>query len=327
MKFIDLHEDLVNYFGSDRRLLGMPQMQFSQAFPQIRHADIPAYSVTGTKVIICSLFPLTFRGGKCVAYKPKRVIAKQLITYRRIAKRQAVFTEIKNKVDLRRVLKSPDKIGLLLHMEGADAIRSVRDLARYYKLGVRSIGLTWDTSNHLASGTKGKGGLTPFGKDILGEMARLNMLLDLTHLNRKSFWQALKLYPGAIMASHVAARKLNSHPQNLTNAQITAIIKRDGVIGISFLPWLYGRRNLNKQDFINHLTYLKRHFGCNNLAIGTDFFGFALSEGIEGLNNITDLKQIFTELKTSGWKSNEIDRLFWRNAQRLISRSFNKASP
>ena len=116
----------------------------------------------------------------------------------------------------------------------------------FYELGIRLMGITWNRKNDLGSGV-GEGvldeGLTRFGKAVVSEMNRLGMVVDISHLSQKGFWDVVDITDSPIIASHSNSRALADHPRNLTDDQAKAVANSGGVIGVTLVrPFLGEKR-------------------------------------------------------------------------------------
>ena len=151
--------------------------------------------------------------------------------------------------DFRLVLSARDmddaaqagQIGVLLSIEDGAALEgSLSALRAFYRLGVRAMGLTWNGRNELGEGVgaaKGAGGgLTAFGRDVVREMNRLGMIVDVSHLSEAGFWDVLEISDAPVIASHSNAKAVCDHRRNLTDRQIKALADAGGVMGINFCP-------------------------------------------------------------------------------------------
>jgi membrane dipeptidase len=140
--------------------------------------------------------------------------------------------------DIRRAHRE-HKIAALIGIEGGHAIEdSLRLLRLYYELGVRYMTLTHSNSNHWADSSgdakKPNNGLSPFGKEVIAEMNRLGMIVDISHVADKTFWDALEVSKAPIFASHSSCRAISPVPRNMTDEMIVALAKKGGVIQINF---------------------------------------------------------------------------------------------
>jgi len=135
------------------------------------------------------------------------------------------------------------KIAALMGIEGGHAIEdNLRLLRDYYDLGIRYMTLTHSNTNNWADSSgdvndpniKHHNGLTEFGKDIIGEMNRLGMMVDISHVADKTFWDALAVSKAPIFASHSSCRALTNHARNMTDDMIVALAKKGGVVQVNF---------------------------------------------------------------------------------------------
>ncbi len=137
------------------------------------------------------------------------------------------------------------KFAVLMGIEGGHSIEDSLGLLRdYYRLGVRYMTLTWSNTNHWADSSGDiddttvphHNGLTPFGNDVVREMNRLGMIVDISHVSDKTFWDVIETTRAPIIASHSSARALTGAPRNLTDEMIRAIAKNNGVVMVNFFP-------------------------------------------------------------------------------------------
>ncbi len=170
-----------------------------------------------------------------VAYENRFEVALQMVDifYNEILSLPGVkFIQTKDDMNM---LKQ-DEIGAILTLEGCEAIgKDAMKLRLLYRLGVRSFGLTWNYANLLADGaleTRGAG-LTTSGKHVVQELNALHVWTDVSHLNERSFWDVIEIAKNPI-ASHSNCMKLCQHPRNLNDEQLKALIKRNGMIGVTF---------------------------------------------------------------------------------------------
>ena len=140
---------------------------------------------------------------------------------------------------------SEGRFCVLLGLEGGHSIENSLELLRiYHRLGVRYMTLTWANTNEWAdssgdlddAGVTHHGGLTAFGRDVVREMNRLGMMVDVSHVSDKTFWDVLETTRAPVIASHSSARALASAPRNLTDEQLRAVATSDGVVMVNFYP-------------------------------------------------------------------------------------------
>jgi membrane dipeptidase len=140
---------------------------------------------------------------------------------------------------------SQGKFAVLMGIEGGHSIENSLGLLRnYYRLGVRYMTLTWSNSNDWADSSgdlgdptvKHHNGLTAFGKQVIAEMNRLGMMVDVSHASDKTFWDVLEITRAPIIASHSSARAITQAPRNLTDDMLRAIAKNNGIVMVNFYP-------------------------------------------------------------------------------------------
>jgi membrane dipeptidase len=180
---------------------------------------------------------------------------------------------------------SQDEIGAILTLEGAEAIEEdIGKLETLYRLGVRSVGLTWNWANAAADGAlepRG-GGLTNFGFEMVRFLNEKNMWTDVSHLCEKAFWDVIEAAHHPI-ASHSNAYSICPNPRNLKNNQIETLIKKDSVIGITFVPpFLNKKGSAELTDIVRHLEHICSLGGEDHVGFGSDFDG--ISETVKGLS-------------------------------------------
>jgi membrane dipeptidase len=137
------------------------------------------------------------------------------------------------------------KFAVLMGIEGGHSIENDLGLLRdYYRLGVRYMTLTWSNTNDWADSSGDiddpaihhHDGLTPFGKQVVAEMNRLGMMVDISHVSDKTFWDVIATTRTPIIASHSSARALTHAPRNMTNEMLQAVAKNNGVVMVNFFP-------------------------------------------------------------------------------------------
>ncbi len=217
-------------------------------------------------------------------------------------------------------ISESNKIGALLAIEGADGVFDLSALRNFYRLGVRLITLTWNYRNHIADGVSESetgGGLTKYGRKMVKEMNRMGMIVDISHISACGFWDTLKICQNNIVASHSNSKSVCDVARNLTDKQIEAIAKKNGVIGINFCPYFLNKSDeADIKDIIKHINYIKRLVGIDYIGIGSDFDG--IKKTPVDLNDITELKNLKQQLKKNGFSEQEIDKIMYKNWLRVF---------
>ncbi|MGG0184452.1 dipeptidase [Bacillus rhizoplanae] len=224
---------------------------------------------------------------------------------------------IRTKEDIQRLGK--DEIGALLTLEGCDAIgNELEKLKTLYYLGVRSVGLTWNYANLVADGaleSRG-GGLTLFGKKAVDELNRYKVWTDVSHLSEKGFWDVIEL-ANHLIASHSNSYELCQHPRNLTNEQIKALIQKDGMIGITFVPmFLAANKSVCMDDILRHVEHVCMLGGEKNVGFGSDFDG--ITETVVHVERYEHYEYVINEL-LKRYKEEQVNNFTYRNFIHHIS--------
>lgn len=223
-------------------------------------------------------------------------VAQQQINifYQRILRRYNEVQLIKTKSDIDAL--NEHEIGAILTLEGCDAIGDrLENLELLYELGVRSVGLTWNYANLVADGAQEKrnGGITNFGKEVISFLNKKSLWTDLSHASERSFWEALDLADNPI-ASHSNTYHHCSHVRNLKDEQIVALFKKNGMIGITFVPFFTTTHEPTVGDICKHLDHLCSLGGEDQIGFGSDFDGIDVT--IPGLDDYSKYDSFVNEL-------------------------------
>ena len=219
--------------------------------------------------------------------------------------------------------------GIIPCMESADPILEPEDLSDWQAAGIRLIGPAHYGMGRYAGGTGVEEGLTDRGRRLLREMEGHGVMLDLTHLSDASFWQALELYHGPVLASHSNCRALVPHQRQFSDAQLGSIIARDGVIGAALDAWMLvpdwvkGARTNRKAtlslvaDHVDHVCQLAGN--CRHAALGSDLDGgFGREQSPADLDTIADLQKIAVLLEGRGYSKDDVAAVMHGNWTRLL---------
>ncbi|WP_185805411.1 dipeptidase [Bacillus canaveralius] len=205
------------------------------------------------------------------------------------------------------------QIGAILTLEGCDAIGSdINKLQTLLRLGVSSVGLTWNYANSVADGVLEErgAGLSRFGKQVVDVLNNEGIWCDVSHLSEKGFWDVIDLadYP---IASHSNCYALCPHPRNLRDEQIKALIDRNSVLGITFVsPFLSGTRSAMIADVLRHLDHVCALGGENHVGFGSDFDGS--DDIVTGLERMADYSALVNELYKY-YSNIQVDKFLYQN--------------
>ncbi len=230
---------------------------------------------------------------------------------------------VKNVEDFEKCTKT-NKIGAVLHFEGSGGIDSeFHNLRNYYRLGLRSMGLSWTNINKFATGVRmdEERGLTSEGQELVQEMNKLGIIVDVSHLNIKSFWDVVDKASKPIIASHSNCYALCDDPRNLKDDQIKAIGELEGTIGVNFcVPFL---SNEKKEDTItfetikNHIDRIIDIAGIDHVSFGSDYDGATVPDILQDISYYPDLVEY---LEKNGYNSKELDQITHKNFLRVMKK-------
>ncbi len=216
----------------------------------------------------------------------------------------------------------------ILAIEGGEAIEgSLENLEEFYTDGVRAMTLTWNYRNEICDGiTEAEGrGLTSFGKTVVKKMNTLGMVIDVSHLSDKGFYDVAELSDKPFIASHSNCRSLCSHKRNLTDEQIKEIIRLNGVIGMNFYPvFLDNSGKCSAERIVDHMEHILDLGGENNLGLGSDFDGIEYLP--DDMTGIESMESLISLMKDRGFGENIIEKILFGNFMRVFKVNFDCSS-
>ena len=220
------------------------------------------------------------------------------------------------------------KIAALMGLEGGHAIEdSLRLLRDFYALGVRYMTLTHNNSNGWADSSRDvarHNGLSEFGRQVIREMNRLGMMVDVSHVSDKTFWDAIETSRAPVFASHSSCRALANVPRNMTDEMIRAVAKKGGVVQInfscSFLSPTPEKASID--DVVAHIEHVVEVAGVDHVGIGSDFDGVRCTP--KGLKDVSEFPNLTRALLEKGYKAADIRKIYGGNLLRVM-RAVEKA--
>lgn len=185
------------------------------------------------------------------------------------------------------------KIGAILTVEGGAAIGGNLERLQYMAdCGVKVMTLTWNSSCEIGdgAGVELSKGLTDFGKLAIKEMERLHIVVDVSHASDKLFIDVADITTKPFIATHSNSRTICNHRRNLTDEQFNVIKERGGLVGINFVPeFLNDSGKARADDILRHIEHFSSLGGEHCIAIGSDFDGTELPDGITGVESVKDI--------------------------------------
>jgi membrane dipeptidase len=227
-------------------------------------------------------------------------------------------------------------IGYVLSLEGADSIVTIRHLERAHAQGLRAVGPAHYGPGVYAQGTNACGGMGPRGRELLAEMERLGIILDVTHLCDESFRDALDHFRGPVWASHSNCRTLVPHNRQFSDDQIRELIQRDAVIGAVFDAWMLtprwvrgestpGGAGVTLATVVDHIDHICQLAGnSRHCMIGSDLDGaFGREQCPSDVQSIADLARLPAVLTARGYTDDDVRNIAHGNFLRFVKRAWD----
>jgi membrane dipeptidase len=323
------------------------------------HTDIARLREGGVGGQFWSVYvPASMQGQTAV-----RVTFEQIdVVHRMMRKYPDAFELARTAADVERIFKA-GKIGSLIGMEGGHSIdNSLATLRMFYAVGARYMTLTHSTNVPWAdSGTDTPklGGLSKFGEEVVREMNRMGMLVDLSHTSPETMDDALKVTEAPVIFSHSVARALNEHGRNVPDSILEQLPKNGGVVMVTFVPGFVSRdvnahaqrltaeRNRLRAEYPNenekveaelkkwlalnpepratlaqvadHIDHIRKAAGIDHIGIGSDFDG--IDSVVRGLENVSTYPALTAELLQRGYSENDVKKILGLNVLRVMKRA------
>jgi membrane dipeptidase len=234
--------------------------------------------------------------------------------------------------DIERCLDD-DVLAAVLHIEGAEAIDENFELLDVlYQAGLRSLGPVWSRPNIFGHGVPFRcpsspdtgPGLTELGKALVGACNRLRILIDLSHLNERGFWDVAALTDAPLVATHSNAHAISQHSRNLTDKQLAAIAESGGFVGVNFATSFLrpdGRRDKDTSlDLIvDHIAYMIDKIGEDGVGLGSDFDGAQVPSG---LGSAAGLQNLVEAMRERQFGKALIEKVCFRNWLHVLKRTW-----
>ena len=216
--------------------------------------------------------------------------------------------------------KQAGRKSIMLGIENGRAIEGSLDNLRHFaERGIVYMTLCHNGDNDIcdsARGTQTHGGVSAFGREVIREMNRLGIMVDLSHAAESSFYDALELSETPIVCSHSSCRALCDHPRNLTDEQMRALAQKGGVMQVTlYNGFLVKDGEATIEDAMRHLQHAIDVMGIDNVGLGTDFDG---DGGIRGLESSSELLHFTQQLLQRGYSEEDIQKLWGGNFLRVM---------
>jgi membrane dipeptidase len=221
------------------------------------------------------------------------------------------------------------QLAFITHIEGAESIApDLSNLQMFYDRGLRSIGPVWSRPNAFGEGVPFRfpsspdtgAGLTEAGATLVVECNRLRIMVDLSHLNERGFWDVTKLTNAPLVATHSNAHAISASSRNLTNEQLLAVGESRGMVGLNYATGFLrpdGRWDslTNASVMIRHLEHMIKYAGEDSVGLGSDFDGARIPAFIGGVTGVVHLVEA---MRTAGFGPALIDKITHKNWLRVL---------
>jgi len=284
------------------------------------HVDLPRLSESGVDLQVFAAYVQP-------EYKIERALHRVMQLADRFyqmldahKEKMMLFTRVSDVYEAERT----EKIAAMLSIEGGEAVEADLGILRMlHKLGVRAITLTWNERNQIADGAaegRTKGGLTNFGVELVGEMNKLGMVVDVSHLSDTGFFDVIQTTKSPIVASHSNCRALCNHRRNLTDEMIKLLADNGGVMGMNFAPAFVDEKkdNASLERVLDHVDHIVKVVGADHVGLGSDFDGIESTP--KGLEDVTKMPYFTEGLMKRGYKEDDIVKILGGNFLRVFKK-------
>jgi membrane dipeptidase len=244
------------------------------------------------------------------------------------------FKIVRTADELEKCLKK-GVMAAIFHIEGAEAIdNDLNMLEVLYQSGLRSIGPVWSRPNAFGYGVPFQHhhspdtgpGLTDAGKALVRACNELGVMIDLSHLNEKGFWDVQKLSNAPLVATHSCVHALSPATRNLTDKQLDAIKESDGMVGLNFAVSFLREDGKNDADMpletmVRHIDYLVERIGLGRVGLGSDFDGATIAADIK---DVSGLPNLIAALRKAGYDDDSLRKITHENWLRVLRKTWGK---
>lgn len=314
---IDLHQDILLHIKERDLFDNKWQTNFS------------FNSKANIRTVIATAFPYPPEGD-FFHHSVNDLIEDYIDKYNEIInKENSDWRVVLNGEDLEESVLGSGKKGVIISIEGLNKFEGTSKnwemLEHWYQKGLRSIGALWNVSNKLGGGTDNPElGLTSLGSDVITWAENKGILIDLAHMNRKTFWDSVQKLTKPIVVSHANADVVCSSDRNCDDDQLKAVAESGGVVGVFFaVKFLDENKDDSSIDsIVDHIKYIKKIVGVDHIALGTDFGG--LTNGTpKGMSSVDNLLDLFDLLRKVGFSEKETEAIAYGNALRVLKNNLD----
>lgn len=314
---IDLHADtpkLMHWLGYD--LAEHHERPMPGPWNYVGHVDLPRMRAGGMAAQVFGLWTWPYPQLGCAA-----AVHRQLDALDAAVRAQSEHLVQAATAEDVRAAHARGAIAALTAIEGGQALEGNLDhVAAFAARGVRSIGLLHFSANQLGTPAYGVGahperGLTTFGKDVIREMNRLGMIVDLAHVNRAGFFEAIEVTQAPVMVTHTGVLGVHRVWRNIDDEQLRAVAVTGGCVGIIFARRFLGGNDVER--VVDHLVHILDVAGEDVPALGSDFDGLVVPA--RGLDDVSDMPRLTAALARRGLPERVLHKILGGNALRVLA--------
>jgi len=282
----------------------------------VGHVDIPRLRDGG---VDCQVFAISSVRDRTPPFALRTAMQMLDIFYTECEKNQDAIAPATSYGDVVRAV-GEGKVAALLSIEGADVIDGDLGVLRMlHRMGVRMVGLVHSLRNILADGVSDSrtgGGLSELGVQVVEELDRLGILIDVSHLSDAGFWDLMEIAKGPVVASHSNSRTVCNHPRNMTDEMIEALANRGGVMGMNFAHSFVHPTHATVERVVDHIDNIVELVGPSHVGLGSDFDGIPATP--EGLEDVSKMPNITRELVRREYPEDDIRKILGENHLRVL---------
>lgn len=308
---IDLHQDLLLHIN-DRQYYG-----------DHWQTDFDMLTDQQVRVCVATAFPVPPQEDW---FHPTAndIIENDFVGYLKKIKEDDRFYLVQNRADLKHCMTS-NVTGIIMHIEGLNVFNGTaldwQRLEKWYEMGWRSLGPVWTQTNELGGGTNDSTTrLSLLGAQMIEWLQSHHMIVDCAHMNRPTFWDAVRLIRHPLYISHGNCDACCSSPRNYTDKQLRAVAKSGGIAGVFCAKsYVTGKQSEKATitDVIAHIDHMKNIMGEDHIALGTDFGGI-ISGFVKDLDALDKLPNLWAALESHGYSWDQIEKIASKNAYRIL---------
>lgn len=217
--------------------------------------------------------------------------------------------------------ETEEKISFISAIEGIGNTPDIttEDITLFSDMGVKFISLTWNQDNFLSGGIENNlSGITQKGKNILNAMEKTSMILDVSHISDKGFYDCMEYYTGKVCATHSNSRRICPNKRNLTDEQFKNLMAKNGVCGINLYPiFVNSSKNATLDNVIRHIEHFLSLGGEDNIGIGTDLDGIDFTP--KEIPDCSRVYKLFDRLLQMNYPHRIIQKISYQNFLNLIN--------